>query len=182
MLGVQYSEFAYLPASATRGGILIAARESLVQITDPQVGCFSVTVRINHCGGDLSWWLTSVYGPQTDGDKALFMDELEAIRDACPGPWAVVGDFNLILDDTDKNNTRINRRNMSLFRRVVDSLELRDMYLHGRLYTWSNERSNPMLVKLDRLLASLDWEELFPYCFLEALSSDVSVHPTTAPS
>jgi exonuclease III len=104
------------------------------------------------------------------------MDELEAIRDACPGPCAVVGDFNLILDDTDKNNPRINRRNMSLFRRVVDSLELRDMYLHGRLYTWSNERSNPTLVKLDRLLASLDWEELFPYCFLEALSSDISDH------
>jgi hypothetical protein len=26
------------------------------------------------------------------------------------------------------------------------------------------------------LLASLDWEELFPYCFLEALSSDISNH------
>jgi exonuclease III len=99
---------------------------------------------------------TSVYGPQADGDKALFMDELEAIRDACSGPWAVLGDFNLILDAADKNNARINRRNMGMFRRVVDRLKLCDMHLHGRLYTWSNERANPTLVKLDRLLASLD--------------------------
>jgi hypothetical protein len=66
----------------------------------------------------------------------------------------VVGDFNLILQEADKNNVHINRRNMALFRRTVDRLDLRDMQLHGRLYTWSNERSNPTLIKLDRFLAS----------------------------
>jgi hypothetical protein len=35
MLGVEYSEFAYLSASSTRGGILIAARRSVVTVTDP---------------------------------------------------------------------------------------------------------------------------------------------------
>jgi hypothetical protein len=43
---------------------------------------------------------------------------------------------------------------MVLFRRTVNRLDLRDMQLHGRLYTWSNERSNPTLIKLDRFLAS----------------------------
>lgn len=50
----------------------------------------------------------------------------------------------------------------------MDDLELKDIHLHGRRYTWSNERENPTLVKLDRVLASVDWEELFPYCFLHA--------------
>jgi hypothetical protein len=30
------------------------------------------------------WWLTSVYGLQEDADKILFLEELEAIRAACP--------------------------------------------------------------------------------------------------
>jgi hypothetical protein len=78
-----------------------------------------------------------------------------------------------MLDASDKNNARVNRRNM-LFRRVVDMLELRDIHLHVRRYTWSNECASPTLVKLDRLLASLEWEDMFPFCFLEALSSDIS--------
>jgi hypothetical protein len=63
-----------------------------------------------------------------------------------------------------------------VLRRTVDMLDLRGMQLHGRLYTWSNERSNPTLVKLDRFLASPDWEDLFPFCHLKALSSDISNH------
>jgi hypothetical protein len=70
----------------------------------------------------------------------------------------------------------VNRRNMALFRRVIDRLELCDMHLHGRLYTWSNGRERPTLVKLDRLLASLDWVDLFPFCYPKALSSDISDH------
>ena len=88
----------------------------------------------------------------------------------------MAGDFNLILDPTDKNNARINRRNMNRFRRLVDSLELRDIHLHGRTYTWSNEHTNPTLVRLGRILTSVDWEELYPLCFLQALSSDDSDH------
>jgi len=69
-------------------------------------------------------------GPQEDADKILFLAELETTRAACSGPWAVVGDFNLILDPTDKNNAAINRRSMARFRRLVDILELRDIHLH----------------------------------------------------
>ena len=58
---------------------------------------------------------------------------------------------------------------MTCFHWVVDDLELRDLYLHGGSFTWSNEHTNPTLVKLDRALASLDWEELFPYSFLQGL-------------
>lgn len=46
-----------------------------------------------------------VYGPQDDGDKALFLEELEAIRDSFTGPWAVTDDFNLILSEQDKTMT-----------------------------------------------------------------------------
>lgn len=122
------------------------------------------------------WWLTVFYGLQGDGEEELFLEELAAIRDACSSPWAVLGDFNLILDEIDKNNTRINRRNLSRIRRTVAELELLDIHLHGWRYTWSNERRSPTLVRLDHALVSLDWEEMYQNCHLEALSSDTSDH------
>jgi len=88
----------------------------------------------------------------------------------------IVGDFNLILSEEDKNNSRINRRNLRNFRQFVASCELQDLHLHGRSYTWSNELDNPTLVKLDRALVSLNWEEAHPHCLLQALSTDGSDH------
>ena len=56
------------------------------------------------------------------------------------------------------------------------ALELQDLHLHGRAFTWSNERENPTLVRLDRVLVSMDWEELFPNAHLQGLGSDASDH------
>ena len=53
---------------------------------------------------------------------------------------------------------------------------MQDLLLHGRAFTWSSEREQPTLVRLDRTLASLEWEDLFPNSFLQALSSDASDH------
>jgi len=106
MLGMNFVEYAFLPAMGTCGGIIVAAQQPDVRIDDVHIGCFSVTVWV-HSGtqdGHPSWWLTTVYGPQDDNDKVLFLEELSAVRDACPGPWAIIGDFNLILDEADKNN------------------------------------------------------------------------------
>lgn len=67
MLGSAFAEFAYLPASNTCGGILIAGRQSDVAFVDVLVGCFSITVSVVSAAQDegtsSNWWLTSVYGP-----------------------------------------------------------------------------------------------------------------------
>jgi len=95
---------------------LVAARHQDVVVSDVLVGCYSVTVAVkpatNADTAAPNWWLTAVYGPREDRDKAIFLEELEAIRDACQGPWAVTGDFNLILNEEDKSNDRIDRANL----------------------------------------------------------------------
>lgn len=67
MLGINFTEFAYLPASNTRGSILIAARENDVSISNVLVGYYSLMVRVrpspNTNSPDSSWWLSSIYGP-----------------------------------------------------------------------------------------------------------------------
>jgi len=60
------------------------------------------------------------------------------------------------------------------FRRLINDLELRDLPLHGWKFTWSNLQVAPTLVKLDRALCSMDWEQLVPNCLLQSSAIDGS--------
>ena len=88
----------------------------------------------------------------------------------------VLGDFNMIIRATDKYNTNINRRMMGKFRDFVDDHELKEMYMHGRRYTWSSERDASTLTKIDRVLTTVDWELDNAEYLLQALSMGVSDH------
>jgi len=65
---------------------------------------------------------------------------------------------------------------MGRFRRFLNVCELKEVYLHGRRYTWSNERENPTLVRLDRVFVTAGWEELYNSCSLRCLASVVADH------
>jgi hypothetical protein len=105
-----------------------------------------------------------------------FIPSLISLLQHLAGPWAVTGDFNLILREEDKSNERIDQTNLWRFRRAVASLELQDLHLHGRSFTWSNEWESPTLVRLDRVVVSVDWDKRFPNSHLRALGSNVSDH------
>jgi len=62
----------------------------------------------------------------------------------------MAGDFNLIYQVEDKNNTNLDRAMMGRFRRFLDEVKVKEIPLLRRKYTWSNERSSPTLVRLDR--------------------------------
>ena len=51
-----------------------------------------------------------------------------------------------------------------------------ELYLHGRLYTWSNERRRSTLERIDRAFATVPWLEAFPDHRPRTLSSDSSDH------
>uniref|UniRef100_A0A452XF25 Endonuclease/exonuclease/phosphatase domain-containing protein n=1 Tax=Aegilops tauschii subsp. strangulata TaxID=200361 RepID=A0A452XF25_AEGTS len=65
---------------------------------------------------------------------------------------------------------------MARFRAKLNVLELKEVYLNGRRYTWSNERGQATLEKIDHVFTTVDWEELHPSCFLTALGPAVSDH------
>ena len=132
--GADFDYFAK-PAANSRGGILLAWRRHAWSVACPLIWSYSLTAKAALLQGDKTWWITCVYGPQTDQEKLLFLDELREVRAACPGPWLICGDFNLIYQAEDKNNHRLNRRMMNCFRQFIDELELQELPLKGRLYT-----------------------------------------------
>ncbi|KAM3020904.1 hypothetical protein ACUV84_040901 [Puccinellia chinampoensis] len=175
ILGSRYDGFTFLPASGTAGGIIVAWQSNLVTISLPRVDTFSVTLYVDFVNGN-KWWHTIVYGPTEDAERPSFLEELREVRAICNGLWTVAGDFNLILNAEDKNNSRLNRRIMGRFRRLVSDLELTEAPLIGRKYTWSNERDIPTLSRIDRWFCSSDWDADHPNCLLQALSSSLSDH------
>lgn len=96
----------YLRSLNTRGGIILAWRQDTFQVVGIHKGSWSVTVKIKMLRTDAEWFLTSVYGPQLDHEKYLFLDELLQIRSLVQGGWIVGGDFNLICVASDKNNNK----------------------------------------------------------------------------
>jgi hypothetical protein len=59
----------------------------------------------------------------------------------------VCGDFNLIYHFDDKSISRLNWSLMTAFHNALNSMELTELHLQGRLFTWSNEQHHPMLVE-----------------------------------
>lgn len=81
-----------------------------------------------------------MYGPVDERLKPEFLDELKEISADCAGPLLICFDFNQIYQAADKNNNRLNFWLMRRFRQALDDIGVDELCLHGRLYTWSNER------------------------------------------
>jgi len=82
----------------------------------------------------------------------------------------------MIYCSVDKNNENINRAMMGCFGRFLNDLELKEIPLWRRRYTWSNERDSPILVKLDRVLCTNDWDDIYPESVLQTHATKISDH------
>jgi hypothetical protein len=104
-----------------------------------------------------------VYGPQADQDKVQFLSELALFRSS-------------VHRAEDKSNDRLDRRCMRRFRAFLNTAELEELHVLGRRFTWSSERDQPTLERLDRVFASVGWLDKHPNHVLRALSTDCSDH------
>lgn len=174
-LGTELDCHVCLPAEGMRGGILIAWRGDVIQMITTRVDTYSASVLFQNSNGD-QWWFTGVCRPHLDAHKLLFLEEMHTIHAACPGPRLIAGDFNLIYRATDKNNTNIDRALMGRFRRTLNQLQLKQIELIGRRFTWSNERDSLTLVRLDRAFCTTDWEAIYPDHALLSTTAGTSDH------
>lgn len=106
----------------------------------------------------------------------MFLGELRATHATCAGPWLIAGDFNLIYCTEDKNNHNLDRAMMGRFRRALNDITVKEIDLLGRRFTWSNERTAPTLVRLDRFFCSTEWEAAFLDHLLQSMGVAMSDH------
>ncbi|WVZ88443.1 hypothetical protein U9M48_034964 [Paspalum notatum var. saurae] len=138
-LGAAFEQnFAVLPADGTRGGILLAVHCDFFKIVSFVCFANAITTKIQSNCTPSCWWITVVYGPQEDNLKLAFLNELWQLRSIVGDEWRLIGDFNLIVNAEDKSNDNINMRLMGAFRSALNDLELKELPLNGRRFTWTN--------------------------------------------
>jgi len=170
-------DYVLLQSAGASGCIIVAWHTEAWSSANQSTGQFSASVRLEPVDTTLvRWSLTVVYGPVDETLKHDFLQELRTVRDAALEPLLICGDFNMIYQARDKSNNRLNLRAMCDFCRALDAMQVDELVLHGRLYTWSNERRQPMLERIDRAFATTSWLQAFPCHHLRSLSSQCSDH------
>ena len=85
-------------------------------------------------------------------------------------------DFNILRFSSNKNKKFNDNNFFCTFNLIINSYELRELHLSGGKFTWSNNRLDPTLEKLDRVLVSSSWESEFPLCNLRKIPRYMSDH------
>jgi hypothetical protein len=152
-----------------QGGIILATTDSRFQLLNHALSSHTITVKVNDNLLNTHWMITGVYGPQGELEK-MFLRELKTLKQSTLDRWLIIGDFNLIYKEEDKNNNRLNRRLMIIFRRALNHREVKEIQLTGRRYTWNNGQESPTLTRIDMAFCTPQWEDLFSNPILQALS------------
>jgi exonuclease III len=91
-------------------------------------------------------------------------------------PLVMGGDYNILRHPLKKNNDHYRTRCSFLFNAVIDGLNLKELKMSDRKYTWANNLANPTFEKLDRVLVTTEREEKFPLTMVHAITREVSDH------
>jgi exonuclease III len=116
-----------------------------------------------------------VYGAAQPEFKEKFLTELDEHAEKSL-PLLVGGDFNINRNPNEKNNDNYDDRWPFLFNAIINGLNLREIEMSGRKFTWASSKSVPTYEKLDSVLASMEWEQKFPLVTVDALNREISDH------
>jgi hypothetical protein len=85
-------------------------------------------------------------------------------------------DFNIIRRKEAKSNDNFNACWPFIFNAIIESLDLQEIILSGRQFTWASRREIPTYEKLDRVLANVEWEQEFLLVSVHAMTRSESDH------
>jgi len=158
------------------GGMLLGVNLLSFDIGEIEEGDFLIRFKVRHREDDYKFNLISVYGPAQMDHKAQFLSEVVHVCSKEALPIVIGGDFNIIRRPDEKNNDNYNDRWPFLFNAVIDSLNLREIEMSGRKFTWANHLQNQTFEKLDRILVCTDFETMYPLTTVLALTREISDH------
>lgn len=63
-----------------------------------------------------------------------------------------------------------------MFNGVIEALDLKEIIMSGRQYTWAGPGDDPTYEKLDRVLVSTEWEGKYPLSSVKVKDRNISDH------
>lgn len=98
--------------------------------------------------------VVNVYAPNEVVNRRVLWDELLSLKRNSSFPWCMGGDFNEIKSINERKGCNRMERGMRDFVDFCNSMELIDIPMVGRKFTWTNYQDQAILSRLDRFLLS----------------------------
>jgi len=125
------------------------------------------------------WRITGYYGYPHGSHRIDAWNFLRQLYNRFAGPWCIFGDFNDILEASEKRGRTIRPHWLiNGFRQAVLDAGLSDVPFDGYPFTWFKSLGTPRAVeeRLDRALATNSWFDMFPNASVENLVAPASDH------
>ncbi|MCH94158.1 LINE-1 reverse transcriptase like, partial [Trifolium medium] len=170
-----------LPAVGNSGGILSIWRKSAMSVVFTFTGSGFAGVCLDSLQDQSRCFVINVYAKCLLAEKRRLWDEiLMSRRGFGSGCWCVVSDFNSVREESERrgvgdgpSNGQV--REMAEFDRFLEDLELVDLPLIGRRFTWFHPNGIAMS-RLDRVLLSNEWLFKWGNPIVRVLPREVSDH------
>ncbi|XP_057444431.1 uncharacterized protein LOC130736645 [Lotus japonicus] len=173
-------EWTFTPAVNRGGGLLCLWLRGTFNLIRSYLGSGFICLQGVWGDGNLPYAIVNFYGSCTLQEKILQWGELTALRARLLSHlWCIVGDFNSVRSPEERigisSGPDSSRRDTDEFNGFINDMELLDLPLVGRKFTWFRPNGHAMS-RLDRALVSSEWMEAWPNCFLHVQRRDVSDH------
>ncbi|KAJ4836985.1 hypothetical protein Tsubulata_017996 [Turnera subulata] len=140
------------------GGIWVVWKPNIVQVQVLASSRQYIHMSI-HSTADPVWYFTAIYGSPTRELREHLWNDLVALESSTHGPWLLAGDFNAIIDPSEREgrptaNTAVSKR----FVEVINHCHLLDLGFSRSQFTFAR---GSVCKRLDRALCNAAWRNTF---------------------
>ena len=172
---IGFSKHVVVSASGKAGGIRLMWSSSMdVQVLEFNYCTIAITIREEYC----SWSLIGFYGPPYHAKHRKAWGNLHALLQSINGPWMCFGDFNCVVEESEKEEgNRGNTSTPNFLKELLFELEAIDLGFSGNQFTWWNKRwgRGTIRERLDCAISNPSWRLAYPKAsvfHLGAINSD----------
>ncbi|KAK3217733.1 hypothetical protein Dsin_011703 [Dipteronia sinensis] len=120
--------------------------------------------------------ICNVYAPNTDAERVELWEFIVNNQRRFPVPWIVGGDFNVVLNASEKLGGPPIWSHLRNFRNFIDAAMLVNLPMHGFPFTWTNAKEVASWARLDRFLVSPELISWFLDMLQRNLPKSISDH------
>ncbi|XP_028057303.1 uncharacterized protein LOC114261263 [Camellia sinensis] len=114
---------------------------------------------------DFECVLANVYAPNDVVRRGLFWYSIVRLKTSFQKPWCLGGHFNEVRNPWERKGYLRRDREIKDFNDFIDLMEVTELPLLGRQFTWCNAMDGEKWSKLDRFLLSPEWVHMFKFKF-----------------
>lgn len=125
-----------------------------------------------------SFFATFVYGEPDKSKRKIIWNQISDLGRARLEPWYLAGDFNDIINSTEKQGGPARPEGSFIdLRTFMSECDLFDLQHSGNFLSWRGQRHNHLVhCRLDRAMANSTWAEVYPSGRCEYLEYEGSDH------